>query len=247
MHEASCPLSRLLLWCRMQLLRQDAVGDMVRAVHQDPEVRSWRMHSAVLRHLQQTEAQRVFLPIFSTATCAFDHYHARQFQDMPCLVCRESLIALPREDVDVIWPMQAGLEGHTYFLLHKPCFNRIDQPALAVETLERLLNPQHGYKQYLTSGWWDALLRLWPLKKPVTRRTVVALAPEKALALSTRFDILKRDQYRCRLCGAAARDGDHVRLEVDHIVARYRGGTDDVSNLWTLCFACKRGKGTKDL
>ena len=62
-----------------------------------------------------------------------------------------------------------------------------------------------------------------------------------------RFTILKRDSYRCRLCGAAPRDGRQVELEVDHITSRAAGGTNDPMNLWTLCIDCNRGKGTQSL
>ena len=62
-----------------------------------------------------------------------------------------------------------------------------------------------------------------------------------------RFQILQRDDYRCRLCGTAARDGAQVRLEVDHITPRSKGGTNDPSNLWVLCFDCNRGKWTRSL
>src|SRR5262245_13276333 len=76
-----------------------------------------------------------------------------------------------------------------------------------------------------------------------------ASVPERAprVTPSVRFAVLKRDGYRCRLCGAAPRDDDAVRLEVDHITPRSRGGSDDLDNLWTLCFRCNRGKGTEDL
>lgn len=260
--------SRFILWFRMQSLRQDAVGEMVRAVHQDQEVFSLRMYSDVRRHLHQADTHRVFLPVFDEAEHEYDRYHRRQFDDMPCLVCRTSLTALPREEVDVIWQQQAGLEGHTYGFLHKPCFARIDQPALDVETLDRLLHPQHGYRQRLGNGWRDALMRLWPSKKPVARHSVVPSVPKKTLErkkepevriarqhqareirevrkLASRFAILQRDKFRCRICGVAASDGEHVRLEVDHIIPRSKGGGNETGNRWTLCFECNRGKGTK--
>lgn len=60
-----------------------------------------------------------------------------------------------------------------------------------------------------------------------------------------RFEILKRDHYRCQLCGVSAGDGPHVRLEVDHIIAKARGGNNTPENLHTLCEACNRGKHTK--
>lgn len=55
-----------------------------------------------------------------------------------------------------------------------------------------------------------------------------------------RFTVFKRDGYRCQICGRSAQDS--ATLELDHKVAVARGGTDDPSNLWTLCFECNRGK-----
>lgn len=63
--------------------------------------------------------------------------------------------------------------------------------------------------------------------------------------LTIRFLVLKRDHYRCQICGRTAQDG--VKLEVDHKIARSKGGSDDLSNLWTLCFDCNRGKRDKSL
>ena len=60
-----------------------------------------------------------------------------------------------------------------------------------------------------------------------------------------RFQILKRDGYGCQICGATA--ADDVRLHVDHKVALAKGGTNDPSNLWTLCAPCNLGKGILDL
>lgn len=68
---------------------------------------------------------------------------------------------------------------------------------------------------------------------------------KKSLSSRLRFLILKRDGYRCQLCGVAATQG--VLLEVDHKVARANGGTDSPENLWTLCQPCNNGKGTHEL
>jgi 5-methylcytosine-specific restriction endonuclease McrA len=58
-----------------------------------------------------------------------------------------------------------------------------------------------------------------------------------------RFEILQRDNYRCRGCGASA--DDDVALHVDHIVAIANGGSTVRSNLHTLCAACNLGKGVQ--
>lgn len=252
--------SSFILWFRMQSLRQDAIGALVRTVHDDQAMRSCTLYSDIRRHLHQTAAHKVFLPLFLEAEYEYDRYHKRQFDDMPCLVCRSSLTVLHRKEVDVIWSQQAGLEGNTYGFLHKPCFSRIDSPALDVETLDRLLSPQQGYTRLLTKGWIDALRRLWPplpsrpsrvqkAASPVVRATRLHQAQEirEVRKLASRFVILQRDMFRCRLCGVAASDGAHVRLEVDHIIPRSKGGKDTAENKWVLCFECNRGKGTKDL
>ncbi len=45
--------------------------------------------------------------------------------------------------------------------------------------------------------------------------------------------ILKRDGYRCVICGRGIKDG--VELHVDHIKPRYLGGTSAIENGQTLC------------
>lgn len=56
-----------------------------------------------------------------------------------------------------------------------------------------------------------------------------------------RFEILRRDGYTCRYCGASAPD---VQLELDHVVPDTLGGSNDASNLVTACVACNRGKSS---
>ena len=46
-------------------------------------------------------------------------------------------------------------------------------------------------------------------------------------------EILKRDNYRCVVCGRNAKDG--VELHADHIIPRAQGGTATVENGETLC------------
>lgn len=60
---------------------------------------------------------------------------------------------------------------------------------------------------------------------------------------SLRYDVLKRDHYRCQLCGALASEG--AQLEVDHIIPVSKGGKTEMSNLQTLCKSCNRGKSDK--
>ena len=58
-----------------------------------------------------------------------------------------------------------------------------------------------------------------------------------------RNEVLKRARFRCELCGISA---DVRALEVDHIVPRTRGGTDDLDNLQALCYRCNAMKRDRD-
>ena len=60
---------------------------------------------------------------------------------------------------------------------------------------------------------------------------------------SLRYNVLKRDGFRCCICGASAKDG--TRLEVDHIIPISKGGMTVLDNLQTLCKECNRGKSDK--
>lgn len=58
-----------------------------------------------------------------------------------------------------------------------------------------------------------------------------------------RYEILRRDGFRCRACGASPSENP-VELHVDHVTPVALGGSDDPSNLQTLCQACNLGKGS---
>ena len=70
-----------------------------------------------------------------------------------------------------------------------------------------------------------------------------AAAERAKMTDSLRYDIMKRDGFRCQLCGATASDG--VTLHIDHIVPVSKGGKTVPSNLRTLCSRCNMGKRDK--
>ena len=67
-----------------------------------------------------------------------------------------------------------------------------------------------------------------------------ALYTRKALSTSKRYRIMTRDNFRCKYCGIPASAG--AWLEIDHIKPIHEGGTNDDSNLQTLCKDCNSGK-----
>jgi hypothetical protein len=80
-------------------------------------------------------------------------------------------------------------------------------------------------------------------KDEITEQQLLGTVPSRqtraTLPLQLRWDVLKRNDYRCVKCGARPPD---VELEVDHIVPVSRGGTNDLTNLRTLCRPCNQGK-----
>jgi hypothetical protein len=69
--------------------------------------------------------------------------------------------------------------------------------------------------------------------------------PSESMPKSRRFDIMKRDGFKCQLCGTSQEQG--AVLHVDHKVPLANGGSNEDENLWTLCEPCNLGKSTKTL
>lgn len=68
------------------------------------------------------------------------------------------------------------------------------------------------------------------------------MATRKALSQKTRFEVFKRDSFKCQYCGRAAPE---VVLHVDHIQPIAEGGDSDLLNLITACQECNSGKGAR--
>lgn len=72
---------------------------------------------------------------------------------------------------------------------------------------------------------------------------------QRTVSNAQRQQILRRDNFTCQLCGArgpgARPNPGNAVLKVDHKLPFSKGGTDDDSNLWTLCEECNYGKGNK--
>lgn len=66
----------------------------------------------------------------------------------------------------------------------------------------------------------------------------------KILTPSLRYDILKRDNFKCVICGRTPKK-DGVTLHVDHIIPVSKGGKTEPENLRTLCSICNLGKSDR--
>jgi 5-methylcytosine-specific restriction endonuclease McrA len=63
-----------------------------------------------------------------------------------------------------------------------------------------------------------------------------------SIPLKIRWEVLKRDNYKCQKCGRSPSVDHKVRLEVDHKDPVAKGGQNDIDNLQTLCWECNQGK-----
>ena len=57
-----------------------------------------------------------------------------------------------------------------------------------------------------------------------------------------RFQVLVRDKFTCRCCGASPMKDSSVTLHIDHIIPWSKGGETSLQNLQTLCAKCNLGK-----
>lgn len=65
-----------------------------------------------------------------------------------------------------------------------------------------------------------------------------------AIGKRVRFEVFKRDGFRCLYCGATPQES---RLVVDHVEPQSGGGSDDSANLATCCQSCNQGKSNVPL
>ncbi len=62
-----------------------------------------------------------------------------------------------------------------------------------------------------------------------------------AVTKRTRYEVLRRDGFRCRYCGATPAEAE---LRVDHVTPRALGGSDKPDNLVAACHDCNAGKAS---
>ena len=65
--------------------------------------------------------------------------------------------------------------------------------------------------------------------------------PELEPPEEVKQEVIRRDGKVCLCCGSTR------KLQVDHIISRYHGGTNDPSNLQTLCSVCNKDKDIQEM
>lgn len=97
-----------------------------------------------------------------------------------------------------------------------------------------------GHK-YMANGC-DVWLRKCPRCAPKKESSSKNKSPSRKISDKLRYQVLKRDNFRCCACGASPAKDSSVELHIDHIVPWSKGGETIIENLQTLCSKCNLGK-----
>lgn len=104
-----------------------------------------------------------------------------------------------------------------------------------------------GHKYYANGS--DIWLRLCPQCQSPKRSKISGKSTSAARSRTTRnisdklrYQVLKRDHFKCCACGASPAKDPNVELHVDHIIPWSKGGETTLENLQTLCSRCNIGK-----
>ena len=69
---------------------------------------------------------------------------------------------------------------------------------------------------------------------------------QRSIPVGLRYQVLRRDNFKCVLCGRSPATDPSVVLHVDHVLAFSRGGKTRLDNLRALCQGCNLGKRAGD-
>lgn len=76
----------------------------------------------------------------------------------------------------------------------------------------------------------------------VSTNATLAHKTKREPGLQLRFQVLKRDNFKCCSCGASPAKDPSIELHIDHIIPWSKGGETSIDNLQTLCSKCNIGK-----
>jgi 5-methylcytosine-specific restriction endonuclease McrA len=109
--------------------------------------------------------------------------------------------------------------------------------AISVATALRYRRLSNKYKQLYEKTISKPVQTLQPpTPKPHTSQKAIDARTRLEAYLEIRKEIFLRDHSKCRECGF------QNHLQVHHIIPRSKGGSDDPSNLITLCNRCHQSK-----
>lgn len=143
-----------------------------------------------------------------------------------------------------------GLSSKEFERIERKLFNRrkLREPKVVAEVRCEVTytspQGQNSYRKWLDFNFAQLRQGLEEMRRMRELRSTTQFLRQQErnrMTAGMRAQILKRDEYRCRMCGASPDHG--ATLHVDHIFPVSRGGTTTPENLQTLCQDCNLGKG----
>jgi uncharacterized protein YdaU (DUF1376 family) len=104
------------------------------------------------------------------------------------------------------------------------------------KAVETILNE---FFELLDDGWHDQRCDEEITKYQKKQKSLRDLRDGDSYRQHREF-VLERDEYKCVYCGNSG-----IRLQLDHVMPRSRGGSDDPDNLAACCMPCNTSKGSK--
>lgn len=153
-------------------------------------------------------------------------------------------------------------EGRTYYTLYNEAamyeivLNEVDSTAEILDWILHISGKNEysfgaGCAYFLGSAFKDILKHSSINIKTnayfdgakIAKKYWQSLRSKRKVSARLRHFILERDSFKCCDCGASVNTG--AVLEVDHTIPISKGGSNDPSNLRTLCSDCNRGKSDR--
>ena len=178
---------------------------------------------------------------------ACERFIQRVYANLTLYQCYCSEVALLPSVVTYIEAEAKGVPYDIYRRMEKDLCSPLFEEEFIAPTFLIHINYQspQGRKSYCCDHAvvFEKFAKLFEIVRKRREARNTAAYQRKIMSHSLRYDIMKRDGFRCVLCGRSA--NNHVTLHGDHILPVSKGGKTEYSNLRTLCSDCNMGKRDK--
>ncbi len=83
-------------------------------------------------------------------------------------------------------------------------------------------------------------------KTPMQESPILKHKTKREVNYKLRFLVLRRDNFKCKVCGRSPATNPKIILHIDHIIPWEKGGETVLDNLQSLCSDCNLGKSNLD-
>ncbi|MDO8664098.1 MAG: HNH endonuclease [Candidatus Liptonbacteria bacterium] len=108
-------------------------------------------------------------------------------------------------------------------------------------------------------NWYETCLQFLAWKSGVSAKEIEQESKEpilvddeatkrktpRAISLSLRYQVLKRDNFKCVRCGRTPASNPGIELHIDHKLPYSKNGETELDNLQTMCSECNLGKSNR--